>query len=208
MRPAVNIGWVTCGTKLHASHTYLGIRRNEVLFCGANIRPPLQQRRCQAGWYLRWEQVLVEPALAADRARILSQQKTDLVLRLLSLLLKRRDNFGGSMNKFLGLPQIQAGCDAAALARLHKLQGDSPRLQRSPGDFQFVIQLAQSDIRRSDVAHQRRDDSLPRFFITQKIGSLVNCRSPLAPTCGNWSDRVIPRFARAASTRATASRRS
>jgi len=72
------------------------------------------------------------------------------------------------MNEFLGLSQLQQRSYAPALTRLNQLQRGAPRLERSLGDLQFVVQLAQGDVCRCDVAHQRRDDSLAIFFSAQK----------------------------------------
>src|SRR6266852_445582 len=83
---------------------------------------------------------------ADGMARVLSKQKADLVLRLFTLLQKDRDGFRRGMNEFLRLSQVQQCSDAAALTRLNELQRGPPRLERPPGNLQFVIQLAQGDV--------------------------------------------------------------
>ena len=84
------------------------------------------------------------------------------------------------------------------------------RLRRAPQlspDIDF--ERKQIERRRAQIAILRQAGTMPASgvcAVAREPVDLYGCR--WRPTCGNWLERVMPRLARASSTRATASRRS
>ncbi len=146
-RPAVNIGCVICGTKLHAAmwpgeeagelralaaqksaqadlrevgsfgDADVGVRGDQILFGRADIGTPFKQRRWESCRHLRWKLLFGQGSSPLDRPGIPSEQQTDLVFCLLDLLLQSWDRFRRGIHQLLALAQVEQRGNASALPR-------------------------------------------------------------------------------------------
>ncbi|MEI9973554.1 MAG: hypothetical protein WDO73_16840 [Ignavibacteriota bacterium] len=194
MAPAVKIGCVTCGTRLHVLAGPLNRLDNCVLAppsaplrlnCGkyaaratpicaldaarlllgsAHVGPSFQQRRRQAGGDVRRKALFRQTESTVYNSGIVAEQEFDLVLGLLDLLLDHRDGLRGGVYELFRLTKVELCGDAAGLPGLGEHQGLLAGLQGSPRYLQRVIQLAQAQVRGRHIAHQRRHDRLAIFL--------------------------------------------
>ena len=110
-----------------------------------------------------WRVRLLDQRQAArDRARVAPQQSADVVLLLLNTAFEIWNTFSGSGDQLLRLALVKHVGRATVYQGLGQLQRLFASSQCSARDLQLQVQRTKLEIRSSDIAHQRRDDVLPR----------------------------------------------
>jgi hypothetical protein len=145
------------------------------------MSPALQQAGRQAGWYLGAEGLIDERGTARHRARHAPKQEVELLLLLARLHADARQPAFGARQLRLALAHVKLRRESALEARPRQLERLAPVSYRRLGDDDLLVEIAQLEVRPSDVAHHGDDHATPAVLGGQKLrfGGLVE--APQAP---------------------------
>ena len=153
-----------------AGDTDLGVGGDQVLLRRADVGAALQQRGGQAGRNVGRNFLRGEALSARHCARRLAQQQDESDFRSVRSAAGAREWSAPRCP-----PVARPGADPSRvatpprLARLRQVERLLARFQRSVGNLQLIVQLAQRQVSGGHIADQRGDHGLAVFLRAQKI---------------------------------------
>ena len=147
------------------------VRRNQVLFRLANIRPALEDGRRKAGRHFRRQRLLHQRKPARHVLRIIAQQNADGVLLLTNLPFQVRNSGVGSVENLLCLEHIQFCRHSMVEPQPGEFDRGYLSLDRIPCDLQFQIEFEQREVIGGNVTDQSQYDRLACIFRGQQLGA-------------------------------------
>ena len=136
----------------------------------ADVGPPLQQRRGQAGRDVR-RQRRERARRAGWAAAVAPEQEVDLVLPGHDRALDLGDLGRHLAQRGLGARGLQRRGGAALEPAVEEVVGVLEGGGRAPRDLQLGVQLAQLEVGRGDVGHERQQDAAPRLLGGEVLGA-------------------------------------
>ncbi len=142
----------------------VGIGRNKVLFRAADVGTPLQQRRRQSGGNLRHVRLFRHFQAAHNRAGVLTEKNTNVILRLLDQLVQADGLCFCRLQQDLCLIHLHDGGLAALELHVVELKNLSIGCNCFVGVLQLGIVGAQQEVVGGDLGNQCRTDHVLAVF--------------------------------------------
>ncbi len=146
----------------------------------ADIGPPLQQGRGQAGWHLRGNRDLFQFSPARLGRRDAALQQAQQVFALCDGTFGGRALRAGGVEQLLRLANVETGGRTALAAQFHQLQAVLCDPLSLAADLQFQILFQQLEVAFHYVRYQRNAHRAAALFAGQILGARSFCEAAQA----------------------------